>query len=392
MRWRILALLFAARIALGIQFQTMASVGDKVGLVFGMDYTEIGMLIGLFMLPGIFIAFPAGLLGRFVSDRILVVSGLAALAAGGVVTSIGSDFAVIGVGRLLAGLGFIFASLYFNKMVADWFEGREIATAMSILVMSWPLGIAIGQVGHVWLADTLAWQAPFQFTSAYCAMAAICVAVMYRAPNDLPPLATAGSMSLLPREWQLTIAAGLAWGLFNAAYVVYLTFGPLKLVELGHTNIGASSMASIASWLMVLSGALCGQIADRFGGRNVMLGICMAAAVPGFYLLTIPGGELAASPFFGLVIVAPAGVIMSLAGEAVARERRAFGMGVFFTIYYVITMAGPPVSGAILDATGSLNATLSFGAFLFLLVLPSVALFHFSKHTCRQSLAQGRKT
>jgi hypothetical protein len=31
-------------------------------------------------------------------------------------------------------------------MIADWFERREIATAMSVLMMSWPLGIMIGQI------------------------------------------------------------------------------------------------------------------------------------------------------------------------------------------------------------------------------------------------------
>ena len=29
-----------------------------------------------------------------------------------------------------------------TKMVTDWFAGREIATAISILITSWPIGIA----------------------------------------------------------------------------------------------------------------------------------------------------------------------------------------------------------------------------------------------------------
>ena len=30
-----------------------------------------------------------------------------------------------------------------TKMVADWFAGKEIATAMAAYVMSWPAGIAL---------------------------------------------------------------------------------------------------------------------------------------------------------------------------------------------------------------------------------------------------------
>ena len=82
MRWRILGLLFLARIGLGFQFQTVASVGDDLVVAFRMDYAGIGFLIGLFMAPGLVLALPAGYWGRFVSDRMMVVFGLGALALG----------------------------------------------------------------------------------------------------------------------------------------------------------------------------------------------------------------------------------------------------------------------------------------------------------------------
>jgi hypothetical protein len=62
-RWHILALLFLARTALGFQFQTLASVGDNLAVALGLDYAEIGLLIGLFMAPGVLLALPADLLG-----------------------------------------------------------------------------------------------------------------------------------------------------------------------------------------------------------------------------------------------------------------------------------------------------------------------------------------
>jgi len=48
------------------------------------------------------------------------------------------------------------STLYFTKMTADWFSGRELATAMSVMVVSWPFGIAMGQIGHGWLATCVA--------------------------------------------------------------------------------------------------------------------------------------------------------------------------------------------------------------------------------------------
>jgi MFS family permease len=76
----------------------------------------------------------------------------------------------------------------------------------------------------------------------------------------------------------------------------------------------------------------CGQIVDRFGRREIILAVCMASAVLALMPLSVPGAGLAASLIFGLIGMAPAGVIMALAGQAVAPERRAFGMGIFLTV------------------------------------------------------------
>jgi predicted MFS family arabinose efflux permease len=118
MRWRMLSLLFFARVGLGLQFQTMASSGDAFAMSFGLAYAEIGLLIGLFMAPGLFLALPAGFSGRYASDRLLAGGGLAALAVGGVMCGLANDPTLVALGRLMAGAGFLFANLYFTKMVA----------------------------------------------------------------------------------------------------------------------------------------------------------------------------------------------------------------------------------------------------------------------------------
>ncbi len=141
----------------------------------------------------------------------------------------------------------------------------------------------------------------------------------------------------------------------------------------------AGSVISVGSWLMILSGAACGQIADRLGRRETMLAICMAGAVLALILLCLPGAGLAASLIFGLVGMAPAGVIMALAGQAVAPERRAFGMGVFFTVSCAIMTACPPVAGWIHDQSGAPVGGILFGAALFVLVSPAAIMFRVLK-------------
>ncbi len=378
-RWHMLALLFAARVGLGINFQTLGSAGDSLGAAFGLGYAQIGLMIGLFMAPGMFLALPAGYAGRYVSDRLLCGLGLSVLAMGALVTALASGTDQVAVGRLAAGAGGVLSMLYFTKMAADWFDGREMATAMSILVMSWPLGIAMGQVGHTWLAASFGWQVPFLAAAGYCAVAAMGIFTFYRSPGTGPRHAPAGKTWLLPREWALVACAGVAWGAFNAGYIVYLSFGPEMLRAQGIGVLAAASIISFGSWIMIGSGTICGQISDRFGHTNLILAVTMAAAMAALLMLSVPGAGFGASLLFGLVGMAPAGVIMALYGQAVAVERRAFGMGVFLTIYYAIITAAPPVAGWLFDRTGAADGAILFGVALFALVFPAAALFRMIK-------------
>ncbi|MDJ0896842.1 MAG: MFS transporter [Alphaproteobacteria bacterium] len=372
-------MLFLARIGLGFQFQTLGSVGDDLVGAFGLDYAEIGTLVGMFMLPGLFLAIPAGFSGRYVSDRILGGLGLAALALGGLVSGLADGPWLIGVGRAVSGVGFLFSTLYFTKMVADWFVGKEIATAMGILVMSWPFGIAMGQIGHESLAATINWRWPFFIASTYCAMGALAVLLFYRPPHDHGPAQQSAETKLSREELRLTIIASAVWGVFNAGYVVYLNFGPLMLEANGYAAIEAAAVISIGSWIMILSGAACGQIADRTKKPDLVLYVCMVGAMGSMALLAVNGAEFAVSLAFGLIGMAPAGVIMALTGEAMRPERRAFGMGVFFTGYYLVMAVSPPIAGWLFDVTADPYTPVLFGIGLFGAVIAANMLFRQAK-------------
>ena len=76
---------------------------------------------------------------------------------------------------------------------------------------------------------------------------------------------------------------------------------------------------------------------------------------------------------FGRIGMAPAGVIVDLSGEAMRPDRRAFGMGIFFTIYYAAMASGPP--GWIYDSTANAFAPILLAILLFATVIPTSFLF-----------------
>ena len=104
-RWLILGVLFVARFALGFQFQSVGSATPFVVEDFGVDYTNIGLLVGLYILPGLFLSVPSGFAGRRFGDKRIVLAGLMLMLAGGVVAGAAERYATVVVGRLMSGAG-----------------------------------------------------------------------------------------------------------------------------------------------------------------------------------------------------------------------------------------------------------------------------------------------
>ena len=378
-RWLVLVLLFGCRTGLGFQFQTLGSVSEQLIVDLGFNYTQVGTLIGLFMLPGAFLAIAVGYSGRFFSDHVLAGFGLFTLGVGGALGAVADGFGMLGAGRIACGVGFVVSTIYFTKMAADWFSGKELATAMGILVMSWPFGIAMGQIGHEWLAVTFDWRVAFWVAAAYCLVGSGLLVVFYRAPATAKDMLERVQTRLSGRELGLTLAASLVWAFFNAGYVIYLSFAPQVLVSQGFGELEAAMVISLASWVMIFSGAICGQIADRTRKPDLILYLCMAVAVASLLLLPQSSLAIPVALAFGLMGMAPAGVIMALTGESMAPERRAFGMGIFFTSYFVVLAPTPIIAGWLYDRSGDSVWPILFAVLLFTLTAVANVAFRIAQ-------------
>lgn len=378
LRWWILGLLFACRTGLGLQFQTLGSVSDSLVAALGFSYAQIGTLIGLFMLPGLLLALPAGYMGRWASDRLLVALALLCMAAGGILAALAQGFGQLALGRLACGAGFVVSTIYLTKMTADWFSGKELATAMGLLVMSWPLGIALGQVGQVWIDLHFGWPSVFLVASLYCALGSVTLFLLYRPPAEAAP-AQAVAIGLPRRELLLTLLAATTWGLYNAGYIVYLSFAPRVLMAGGYGAAEAAGVISLASWAMIFSGALGGRLADRSGRGEQLFYLCSVVGIGALLLMQFTGLAVGLSLLYGLAGGAPAGVIMALTGEAMAPQRRAFGMGLFFSIYFVLLSLGPPLAGWLFDRSGDPFRPILFAVLLFVGAALSFRLFRVLK-------------
>lgn len=368
-----MGLLFITRIALGFQFQVVGSITPRLVEELQIDYRLAGILVGMFLLAGIFISFPAGLIQRFTTEKTLVVGGLCLLGIGGFISGYASSYGLIAFGRIVSGAGFVFSTLYFTKMVTDWFSGKELATAMAILVMSWPVGIALGQVVHPIIAGGYGYSSAFVIASVYCVFSAIVIWWFYRSPviegnvqQSAPPV-----WKLSRYHLKLTLFAALVWALFNAVYVVFLSFVVELLVSHGFGEQQAGAVGSIPSWIMVFTAIAAGVLVDRTGKRDIVLYVSLITSAVSLVLLSAGVAIYFNILLLGTIGFGSAGVIMSLTGEAMPPESRAFGMGVFFTIYFIVGLPAPGIAGWLYDITGTTLAPMTFASVLCLLAAAS---------------------
>ena len=376
-RWRALLVLTLARGAMGFQFQAPAAAAPLLVDTLSPGYSTIGLLIGLYMLPGVALAFPAGVFGARFGDRRLVTIGLVLMAGGGVLMGLADSYAALIAGRLASGVGAVLLNVLMTKMITDWFAGREIVLAMAVFMNAFPIGIGLALLSLSWLGESAGWQATFYATAVVAAGALLLLLLSYRShANDGAAVArTEAPVRLITqREGLLVCLAGAIWGLYNGAFTIALGFAPLFLVSEGSTVQDAGFLVALTTWLIVASVQAGGMLVQRWGRADVVL--IGAVVASGVCLILLPSVEPAPILVLtGLVLGLPVSVIVSLPAAVLRPEVRAVGMGMFFTGLYLGHSTLPPVAGWLQDATDSATASLYFAGVLLLSIVPIYALF-----------------
>ena len=93
--WLILATLSLARMTMGFQFQSVATVGPVLTSDSIITHTELGVLIGIYLLPGAWFAVPGGWLGKRFGDKRVVLTGLAMMTLGGALLALSDVYEII---------------------------------------------------------------------------------------------------------------------------------------------------------------------------------------------------------------------------------------------------------------------------------------------------------
>lgn len=376
-RWNVLAILFIVRLSMAFQFQSVASLSPAIMSAYGVGLGDIGLLISLYLAPGIAFALPGGEIGRRFGDKRVVLVGLVLMMAGGLLMAFGPNWHFQIAGRIIAGIGGVVLNVLMSKMVTDWFAGREIATAMAIFVNSWPAGIALCLFVLPAIAAANGIATALLLTAAFCALGFLLLAVFYQAPSQAASTG-ASPAAAWPRRPAIRamVVAGTIWGLFNAALGMVFGFGTVLLVERGWSLAAAGSATSLVLWFVSLSVPFGGVLADRTSKHVEIMLAGFALFAIALLAATRTGAVIPAFVALGLVGGLSAGPIMSLPARVLTPPVRAVGMGIHFTLFYAFVVAAPIVAGILSTRIGTAAAAFDFGAVMLGLCFPAYWLFN----------------
>jgi predicted MFS family arabinose efflux permease len=227
--------------------------------------------------------------------------------------------------------------------------------------------------------------AAFVATAAAAAVALALFAAVYRDPAVVaaPPVERL-DFGLSVREFGLVSLAGGIWVLFNAGYIILVSFVPSLLLSRGISASEAGAATSLASWAVVITIAFGGVLFDRLGHATALMSTSLA--VLGLSIILLPTvSSFALIAFAGAIGGLPTGAMIALPAEVLRPQSRGPGMGVFYTWSYIGNALLVPLAGYVADRTADPGAPLIFAGVLELAAIAVLVLFRFFQR--RQSRA-----
>jgi MFS family permease len=354
-RWTILGLGTFCILTFGVIFQSIPPLIGILVEALNVSYARAGALMGLFILPAIFLSIPGGMLADRFGPRNVAVVSLLSLTLGTAIVALGGSYWIIAVGRLVAGLGAAVLLVVAPIIVTSWFYDREIGLAMGIFNISMPVGTILSLNFMGAIASRFSWQASIWVSFGVGAVTLCLFLLLYRsksAGGEVKP-EPAGLIAATKKAGGSAWLVGLSWGGFNAGLISFFTYAPDYFISRGESIVKSGLLASYPMWGSIVLAPIIGLLIDRLGHKWVFVAVgCGGTAL---FLYLIPefnqhAAFLSISIGVFVAILTPA--IFSLPAELLPESVMGLGFGIMGTGAGIGISVGPYIVGSLRDATG----------------------------------------
>ncbi|MDH4163807.1 MAG: MFS transporter [Nitrospirota bacterium] len=349
--WLILAAVYLTNLDFVLLFQSIPPIFELIRAEISVGSSELGLLMGAFALPGIFISIPGGIL----MDKLGPVKTGSACAIlmlmGNTITAVSGGFPMMVVGRIISGVGSMALAVLAPQILANNFRAETIGRALGVLNTSVPIGTILslnimGYVGHaagwrgsLWLCNVLTIAIFIFFIVVINSENA--GLVQERRQNE-------ERSKFGCKIWLL----GLSWLLFNAACISFIAFSKGYFLSLNKSEHAADFMASSIMIGSVFLPPIVGIAIDRLKFKSpfvIIGGVVMSVVF--FYFNDFQTIELSIGILTCAAGVVPA-AIFTLVPDSMPAERLGLGFGILSTCLNIGNAFGPSVTGVAIDIMG----------------------------------------
>jgi len=357
-RWWILFLVHLSVLAFALNLQMITPLVPNLVSKIGLTHTQVGVLMGLFTLPGIFLAIPGGRVSDVIGPRSVALWSLALLTVGAFLMLPLHPWFLY-TGRLCSGIGGAVLVVVAPQIIARTFHGRELGLAMGIFNTAVPIGtiLAFNLLGF--FAGRFGISVVIMVTASFSLVSMITFFFTYADPQQVSTEApTAGSGTLKGLGGSIWLIS-LVWVLFNISILAYFTYAIDHFTGGGMNGSTARFISSLPMLLSIFLTPLAGFAMHRYGLRwSLPLAGCAIASFAILLILTPDKTMIVVWSILlgiGISMVPPA--VFTMVGEVVPPSRVGTGFGLMTTIFNLGVFFGIPLIGHARDLTSTYRSS-----------------------------------
>ena len=365
-----------ARFAFGMMLLGMAQD-------LGLDYSQQGLLgTGYFVGYLLTVATLPYLAPRLGARRI-VSAGLLTITLALAGFSLSSDFVVLTILYLIAGIGSGGAFVPVMSLASHWFHPSHRGRAAGIFLAGAGLGIIVSGFVVPRLEPLFGftdWQVGWLIFSCLSLVLALLTAVLLRnnpaelglEPYGRPgPLASGSDGPADTRGFRsIVLHMGAIYAIYGATYMVYATFIVTTMEQ--DFTFSRDHAGQVWAWIgffSIFSGALFGFLSDHLGRRNGMI-IAFGVLGLAYFLVSMNfglAGLYISIALFGFAAWSIPTIISAAAGDYLGIQAAASGLAVITLMFAIGQSLGPVGGGIVAELTG--DFTMAYGISAALCVL-----------------------
>jgi MFS family permease len=361
--WVILVVVFLASIAAPFNQAKVPPLIPVLMDAFQLSLGQAGLLMSVFALTGLFLAFPAAIFLEKLGPKILGTIALGCLVIGAGFGALSSSLSMLLVSRVIEGSGMGLLAVVAPAAIAMWFPPEKRGIPMGIWATWMPVGTILIYVIAPPLVSSTGWQSVWWLGTGFAAIIMVVYGLLVRMPPSMEKTDlnhTEGSIIQNALTNKMIWLLGVEFGCFALIFRSFVTFFPTYLSEVrGYSLTQAAYIASIPTALVLISAPLAGMISDRIDSRRQLFTIpFLAIALMFFIPFKIVGWQIYVFlVVFGFIAGAVPTATFAAAPEIMAKpELAGIGMAIVMMGQNLGFFIGPILFGNLVERMGWVSA------------------------------------